>query len=537
MQQPGQNREGERPEFLFRGPFGGIQVELPPHLIEQIVGLTDSTNFIFKHGMATVRPGVNTIAAFPAAGPANEQANGVINFYDLNGLLHQMVLTAGSVAGGRLLQWNGPSTGWTAIPPAVALTGTRANLFSYDTVAYKLCFSQGVDKIQLWDGIAGTFAVASANAPAARYLAEIANHLVTAYTTEGGVTFPQRVRWSGTGDPTDWTGVTAGVNDRLNNFGPITGLAKLYQQGFGFQQKGIFQIIPTGIGTNPFRIIDLGSRARGNAFPFSLDVFDERTAFYVGVDNVYGFDGTTSTGIGEFPLEGRQRQGAWGAISSDLQASNPATVIGAVTSQINGRRFNAYWLFIPGISCWLFSIDEGNWTRFTFAKTVSRADIFTNNGIIRIIDLVGTIAQQNWTPATLQSNNPFDNFFIGFTDGTPGMIDFTTYSEQPFNLTTGPLIMGDQRHEKTVNTVRVVYQDFGSVTATFTVSNEKGEMRPRTVTFGSGTGKMTTMLVNLQGQITGMYLTINVSGAASQPLSISELTPLYIVANESKATV
>lgn len=537
MQQPGQNRETERPEFLLRGPWGGIQAELPPHLIEQIGGFTDSTNFIFKHGMATVRPGVNTIAAFPAGGPANEQANGIINFYDLNGLLHQMILTAGSVAGGQLLQWNGPSTGWTAIPGAVALTGTRANFYSYDTVAYKLCFCQGIDKIQLWDGIAGTFGVASANAPVARYLAEIANHLVTAYTTEVGVTIPQRVRWSGAGDPTDWTGVSAGLNDRLNNFGPITGLAKLYQQGFGFQQKGIFQIIPTGIGVNPFRFIDLGAKARGNAFPYSLDTYDERTAFYVGTDNVFMFDGTTSTGIGEFPLQGRQRQGAWGAIASDLQASNPSTVIGVVISQINGRRFNSYWLFIPGISCWIYNIDEGNWTRASFAKTVSRADFFTNNGVVRIIDLVGTVAQQNWTPATLQSNNPFDNLFIGFTDGTPGMMDFTTFSEQPFNLTTGPLIMGDQRHEKTVNTVRVVYQDLGSVTATLTVSNEKGESRPRTITFGSGTGKITTMLVSLQGQITGMYLTVNINGAAAQPLSISEITPMYMVAAESRATV
>ena len=535
--QPGQLREGERPEFVLRGPFGGIQVELPPHLIEQIGGFVDSTNFIFKHGLATTRPGYTALAALPAGGPANEQINGIVNFYDLNGALHQMVLTAGSVAGGRLIQWNGPASGWQNIPAAVALTGLAANQFTYDTVDYKLCFCQGIDKIQVWDGITANFAVASANAPAARYLAEVANHLVAAHTVEGGVVFPQRVRWSGTGDPTDWIGFSSGDNDRLNNFGPITGLAKLYQQAFGFQQKGIFQIIPTGIGTNPFVIIDLGARARGNAFPLSLGVFDEKTAFYVGVDNVYSFDGTQSIGVGEFPIEGRMRQGAWGAIASDLQASNPATVVGAITTNINGRRFNAYWLFIPGISCWIFNIDEGNWTRATFSKTVSRADFFTNNGVIRIIDLVGTIAQQNWTPATLQSNNPFDNFLIGFTDGTPGMIDFTSFSEEAFSLQTGQLIMGDQRHEKTVNAVRLVYQDVGAVTITLTVSNEKNETRSRTITIGSGTGKIATSIVTLSGQITGMYMTVKITGAAAQGLSLSEITPFYNPGSESRATV
>jgi len=534
---PNTLREGERPEFVLRGPFGGIQTELPAHLIEQIGGLVDSTNFFFRHGQAIVRPGVSALSPFPAAGPANEQANGIINFYDSTGTLRQMVLTAGSVAGGRLLQWNGPAGGWTNIPAGVALTGTSINQFTYDTVNYKLCFCQGIDKIQLWDGITANFNVASVNAPVARYLAEIANHLVTGYTTEGGITFPQRVRWSGTGDPTDWTGPSAGANDRLNNFGPITGIAKLYQQGFGFQQKGIFQIIPTGIGTNPFAFIDLGARARGNAFPFSLDVYDERTAYYVGTDNVYAFDGTQSVGVGEFPMQGRQRQGAWGAISSDLQAANPNTVVGAVSTSINGRRFNAYWLFIPGITCWVFNIDEGNWTRASFAKTVSRADYFTNNGIIRIADLVGTILQQNWTPATLQGNNPFDNFFIGFTDGTPGMIDFTSFSEQPFSLQTGQIVAGDLRHEKIVNTVRIVYQDLGVATFTLTVSNEKGETRTRTVTIGSGTGKMLASIIPLQGQITGMFMTFQISGAAAQPLSISEIAAFYDTGAECRVTV
>lgn len=537
MLQPNQLREGERPELVLRGPFGGIQTEIPSHLLEQIGGFQDSTNFIFKHGLATVRPGFTALTAFPVGGPANEQINGIVNFYDLTGALHQMVLTAGSAAGGRLIQWNGPSGGWQVIPAGAALTGNNTNQFCYDVVNYKLCFSQGVDKVQLWDGQAANFSLSSANAPACRYMAEIANHLVTAYTTEGGTTFPQRVRWSISGDPTDWVSVGSGINDRLNNFGPITGIAKLYQQGFLWQQKGIGQIIPTGLGVNAFVIIDMGAQARGNAFPFSLDIYDERTAFYVGVDNVYAFDGTTSNPVGEFPVQGSYRRGAWGGISTDLQGSVPSTVVGAVTKQINGRRFNAYWLFIPNVSCWIYNIDEQNWTRASFNKTVSRAASFTNNGAIRIIDLVGTISQQNWTPATLQSTNPFDNFLIGFTDGTPGMIDFTTVSEQASSLKTGQLIMGDQRHEKTVSAVRIVYSDVGVSTFTITLSNEKGETRTRTVTIGTGSGMVTTVIIPFQGPITGVYHTIQITANAGVPLSISEIAPLYVVGSEIKVTV
>lgn len=542
MLQPGQLRDTERPEFLYRGPFGGIQVELPAHLIEQITGFTDSTNIMFRHGSATVRSGYTALAAFPASGPANEQINGIINFYDINGVLHQMVLTAGSVPGGRLLQWNGPATGWTVIPRSSgSLSGTNANQFTYDTVGYKLGFSQGIDVVSYWDGINANFiTVTDVNAPAARYIAEIANHLVTGYTTESGTTRPQRVRWSASGDLTDWTSFSAGVSDRLNNFGPITGLVKQNQIGFGFQQKGIFQIIPTGIGTNPFFITDLGNRARGNIAPLSLDVYDESHSFYLGSDNVYMFDGTTSNQIGEAPLQGRIRQGAWGRIATDVASANIANIFGVVTVAINGRRYNAYWLFVPGISVWVYNIDEGNWTRYSYNKIPSRAGAFTNNGVIRIIDLVGTIQAQNWTPATLQSNNPFDNFLIGFTDGTPGMVDFTNFSETPFALTTGPMIMGDARHEKTVDMVRIIYTDIGQATFTLTVTNEKGESRTAIsggpVTIGSGTGAIATILVSIP-QITGMYITVSITGAAGQPLSISEMTPLVKVANEYKQNV
>lgn len=546
MMQPGQLREGEKPEFLFRGPFGGVQVELPSHLIESIQGFNDCTNIIFMNGLATVRPGVNMITAFPAGGPSNEQINGIVDFYNAAGNLIQVVITAGSSGSGRLLEWEGPASGWNVITNAgTPLTGTNAAQFTYDSIGYKLAFGNGVDPVQIWDGIAATFTAAT-NGPIARYLCEIENQLMTGYVTASGMTFPQRFQWSGIGNPNDWTSFSSGISDQLNNFGAITGIIKLNQVAYGFQQKGILLILPTGIGTAPFQFYPFGSRARGNIAPLSLDVYNETLAFYLGNDNVYMFTGSACEPIGRQPLQGRSWQGAWSRISTDLQSANLNNVFGVCTTSINGRRFNAYWLFIPNVSCWIYNIDESNWTRFTYAATPSRADFFSNNGVIRIIDLVGSIASQQWTPATLQSNNPLDNFLVGFTNSNVGMIDFTSFSEQPWSMTLPQMVMGDQRHEKTVNAVRLVFQDLGVAQFSLSVSNEKGDVRtplvPGTtnsanpISIGSGTGKMSTVIIGFP-QITGMYIQPTISGVAAQPFSMSELTPIYVPGAEYKVNV
>src|SRR6266404_3673485 len=127
-----QLRSEELQEFPITGPFGGVQSELPLDQIEQF-GFSDTSNFLFRKGVAYVRPGFTALPAFPA--PAGEPVLGIADFYNKNGNRIQVAMTQT-----RLLQWNG--AGWTQIA-GTAFTGTVNQTFGWDVINNKLCFSQG----------------------------------------------------------------------------------------------------------------------------------------------------------------------------------------------------------------------------------------------------------------------------------------------------------------------------------------------------------------------------------------------------------
>ena len=166
-------------EFSNVGPFGGIQSEVPLDQVEQF-GQTDILNMLLRRSIVEARPGFTTLPALPA--PTNEDIVGIADFYTNTSVRVQVLMTLT-----RLIQWNsGPQT-FTNVPPGSgALTGVAANLFTWAVVNNTLCFCQGVDNLKGWDGIAGTFTNLSASAFPAKFLMELATHLVTASTIEAG---------------------------------------------------------------------------------------------------------------------------------------------------------------------------------------------------------------------------------------------------------------------------------------------------------------------------------------------------------------
>lgn len=529
MLQPGQLREGERQEAPLKGPFAGILSEIPDHLIEQFSGFIDAQNISFRKAQAMVRQSYTVLTAMPNP---QEAILGIFDFFRNDGARIQTVVTPT-----RLLQWNGASQTWTVINGV--LSGTATQDFTATTVGQKLCFCQGVDKVKIWDGNAANFTDAAAAAVPAKYLAEVDNHLLVGFTVEAGNALPQRVRWTGAGDATDWVSFNAGQTDLFNDLGPITGIVNLYQNGWIFQQWGIVQAQPTGIGTTPFafRKVVTGKQ-KGNICPYALTVFNEQFAPYIGKDNVYVWNGSTSEPIGDFPISGnRVRLGARARIFADLKQVVLNQVFGYATTSIGGNPFNAYWIFMPQLNAaWVFNFDEANWTKFVFDSSILTAGSFTNAGSLRIQDLIGLISQQTWTPATLQATNPLDDFLFGSATGSAELSNFSTRSEMPWSL-TGFLAFDDLRHEKSTTAVRLLIRDNAAgMVFTVTLSNEKTEAaQSKTVTVGSGTGKMLEIIVTFP-QVTGMFLTILINGAAGVPLDISEITPLYVVGNEYRNT-
>jgi len=525
---PNSQRPIEPNEFPLTGPFGGIQSEAPPERIE-LLGFSDAANVLFRKGTAQARPALYTSLA-----ALNGPILGAADFFDATGTRHQVVMTPTA-----MYVWNPGTTSFDILTGT--LTGGSDQIYTWSVVNNKLLFSQGVDPVQVWDGITPGFAVVSANAKPAKFLFELNFHLLAANTIEAGPTAgPQNVRWTAANDPTDWISFNAGLTVLNNDLGPITGGAKIFQTGYIFQYWGITQVIPTGIGIAPFEFLPLSSKSKGNVIPYSLAVFGEDMACYVGRNNVYRFDGNSSEPIGDRPIDGsRYRSGARKRILADLQFCNFNEVFGFLTTSINGQDYFSYWLFMPQLKqAWVYHFDEGSWTRETFNVTPSIAGNFFKQNIPRIMDLVGTIAQQQWSPSQLTQGTPFDDMLVGLTSGVPAYIDMTGTSEVDWSITSGKGFFGDWRHKKTVKAVRLVFEDVApNMQYNLRLTSNSGVVQNQTVgPIGTGSGTTLVVMVPFQPVISGTHidwiLSSAASGGATQPISLTEITPIYDVGGD-----
>lgn len=585
-----QANNGELPEYPIIGPFGGIQSELPSDQIGQ-VGFADALNIMFRLGRARVRPKIGLgISATPylvriedLRGTIAQQAwypNGAPYPYDMlgdftNGAIGYVIGTPPhfvfipdtgiyeqwtsifdffTVGGVRIqvaatltqLYYNSP-TGWVRL--FGVFNGTDSVPMSFAVVGQKLCMSNGVDVIKIWDGTQSGPVDAYVDelnpllsAPAAKYLFEFGNHLIAANLVTNGSSAYQRYQWSGAGDPTDWTSFDSGEDDLSNDLGPINGGLKLFTYGYIFQQLGIVQLQLTGNAAAPFYAQPLSARSKGLVVPRSLCANGESTCYYVGQDNVYMFDGTTSSPVGDMPYQGRSRLGARSRIFADLMLVSVDDIFGFVSTSVNGNPYNAYWLVIPNVSTWVFHIDDQTWTRWTVNGKPTCVGNYLNNNLIRIADLIGTIAEQQWTPATLTDDNPYTSVMIGFADGSTGLFDFTGWSEEPWYIVTGEMDYGDPRHESDTKKLRISYKDNGACLVQVQFTNEEGTVSlnaPNTITSnnqaglvlpGNNSGKMQKIVLPVD--LPSIYAVMQISGGAGVPFEMSSYAPIYSPAGE-----
>lgn len=517
-----QARSEEQQEMAMTGPFGGIQSELPPTQIENI-GFVDVSNVIFRKGFAAPRPGQTALPALP--GGVTEPIMGIYQFYNINGELIQGVMTPT-----HLFQFTG---GVYVEITGTGLHGTSTQLYSWDVLNYKLCFSQGADTLKIWDGVSGAYTDAPGAPTVVKYVAEVGLHLIVVSPT-----FPNRYYWSGVGDPNDWTSFTSGLNDEVNNLGPINFVIKVNQYGFGFHQLGITQIVPTGIGLAPFNFSSSAVASIGTLAPFSVHHIDDQGrefSVHAGKDNIYAFDSSSVEPLGDAPLSDgtRRRVGARARIMSDLLLSTAILDKGYCTYVVNGQPYRSYWLNMPDVAMWVFNFDEGNWTRFLYDGTVTCVGPFTNfQTAVRIMDLVGTIAAQTWSPATLIQPLTLDGVLLGFSDGSTAYVNFSLPCEKIASVTSGKLIFQDRRHSHNVKKFRVSFVDQGSVTFTLTLSNEKGQTEAHSFTLGSGSGDELNYVQEYK--IPGLRIQYILSIPANTFVNVTELAPIFDEGGEQR---
>ena len=557
-QPPNSLRQDEQNEYPFVGPFGGIQSEVGLSQIGN-KGFAEVQNIIFRRSHARTVPGFTPVTQPRSGGDiaslvgqigalagiianlsslaSSEPILGIADFFNVDGTRIPVVWTPTrmySYAGGVPTQIVG------------TLTGTAAQFFQAAVVGYKLYFSQQKDVVQVWDGITNSFAAASGSAVPAKYLMELGFHLLAGNCIVGGMTAPNRIFWTGAGDGTDWTSYDSGQEDLFNNLGPINGLCRLFQSGFAMQQWGVTQIVPTGIGLSPFQFIPLGAYAKGCILPYSLASFGELIACYVGKDDVYVFDGTEAQGIGSRPIDGNRRLGARVRIFQDLFTALQSNIFGYIMTSANGFEYESYWLFIPSLNkAWVYHFDEGSWTQVYFkpGQLVGPVGTYPTQSAPRIKDLIGTIAQQSWTPATLGNVDELDTMAI--SDGLADSFSYFNFSEPPTSPTSnsifpgdgwyirsGQLTFDDSRHQHTVKRFRLLIEDYApNMQFNVRFTNDKG-YSPKVQTFVIGTGSGDSITKVIETSINGRFITWELSGPPGISTAIIEMTPIYDVGGE-----
>jgi hypothetical protein len=326
-------------------PWLGIVNHVSP-LDAPANSFADAYNVLLRKGRLWSKPKQDAYT-----NPPNAQAwLGARTFRDVLGNYHTVVLTKDQgyyLNGGNVYTpFTSPFSGNPDLPYAVEILNNKAYWLN------------GGMRLSYTEGEANFVTVAAA--PTGYYMGKLASRIIVAFTIEDGQAYPNRVHWSRNGNAADWTHVSSGLADIPEVEDEITGYAVLGNYGFVFRHQGITAMVPTGLGTAPFRFenFSIGPTGVGCAVPYTLAVYGRHSVF-VASDDVYYFNGGEPQPIGTQVKK---------QLFADLY--NRAGIPQAwITSNLGrGVDYLSYWLAIPLSAeesrVWVRHQDENNWTSF-----------------------------------------------------------------------------------------------------------------------------------------------------------------------------
>src|SRR5438132_2044297 len=215
----------------------------------------NALNVRFRFGEARGTPGRNILS-----GPeTNEPAKWMGQFAMIDGATIWPLKLTNS----KLLRWGNLSPGnprqWHNVLGAFVPVGTRR--WDVAVGENKFFFCRGDDTIAYWDGVVTDkfqqiVATDGGTVPKARFLEHINAHLISGFTTEGGTTFANRLRWAESGNFQKWNDANqtgAGFLDLYDQSEePIRGLKGLHDRGVVYRRRSIGDVIPTGLADPAF---------------------------------------------------------------------------------------------------------------------------------------------------------------------------------------------------------------------------------------------------------------------------------------------
>lgn len=174
-----------------------------------------------------------------------------------------------------------------------AFTGALTDRWQCAELNNKLYITNGVDKIQVFDGT--TLTDLTGDAPsAAKFAVNSVNHLFVANTYEGTDYMERRVRWSDIDDPATWTpdpdNNEAGYVDMPSDIGSkIEAIGSLGPNGVAiYGNKAIY--MANYIGGAPFYAFERKIIGEGLFAPYSLVGINDRH-FFLGNKDFYVYNG------------------------------------------------------------------------------------------------------------------------------------------------------------------------------------------------------------------------------------------------------
>lgn len=424
-------------------PRGGLRYDLPADLISPLE-LSGCQNIFFEDGLVKKRFGYKQMGENL---PLNGAVMGSDQYYKFGGQSYLLVITTKDI-----YQWNSVTKRWVSIGVGEAgsvaygagfysaggygmqpnaygasaygssfygaqkgaiFTGTDKDYFSYDYIRKRtesepwwVC-TNGVDPIKKYDG--ENFIDLGGSPPKAKRLVSFKDHLHLLDVTElgeGSDRYPQRDRWSDTGDPENWETGNSSYKD-------LPG-ADWISNGMGF--KGDYLVIlkersiEVGYATGDSEIFQFDCKVTGAgcAAPNTIENLGDEIIF-LGWDDVYVFNGIDYEPIGT-PI---QRE-----LFRTLNPEQISRCFGVIIEEQK-----EYWLFVPSTGstypdmAWCFNYNLNKWTKHTFGNYITAFGYYFLERAMTWNDLIGSWDEQTfrWDDRTILSSAPTTLF--GDKDG------------------------------------------------------------------------------------------------------------------------
>lgn len=214
-------------------------------------------------------------------------------------------------------------------------------------------------------GVSTLFSDLAAGAPKARYAAVVKSYLVTANTSDGVYgAQPQRVWWSGNGDPTNWptpgsqlaAQYESDFQDLLGDGGWIQGIVGNLGTADAavFMEHAIFRMVWVGGAAGVFNFFP-AQGVRGTPAPGSIAQLGA-VVYYLGEDGFYAFDGTNSRPIGANKVDksfySDMDQNYFGSISSAIDPINKLYIIAYPGNGHTGANCNKMLIYNWQLDRW-----------------------------------------------------------------------------------------------------------------------------------------------------------------------------------------